>query len=1059
MKNIINSLFLALISLSLAAAHVELPKAGQEPDYLTYLRSSWQSFPAPVLVEKVTQVFTTNPQSLMSLPYGQPEAIAHTPDNHKEPLKKFFFEHTRGFQEIPKTNTSLTADTILDVDVHNRPARKHQVKQILEYIIAREKGVKYMTFAAATGSGKSNTMLRLAELIRPKKVLLVTPRENLITQIIEESRKHYPHLKISGSNESDHKILDFLRKNVRHNDITVTSLQGFQRASVHKNTSLLSKIDVVIFDEAHNLFSEKRKELVDYLKSFDNHKLELLFFTATPTLLVEHNKTNLKSTYQLSNENDASHYHITPFSIFDAIDAKVNVPFQITNVIDLPPLQETFESIHGEYNESQVDRLLAENSDHLGVVLDIYQNGSYYHPEQGHRNIFGEFAMAFCAGIAHAEKLVSFLNNHFKELTRTDDVGIWHALKAEYEKNVHEYFKSAHLADNDSLSSRMAADFLAENPFVFADAVHTGNKDYPLKADEARNRLLRNRLGGSLFLAGATKLMEGFDNPRIKVLFNLKPVRQSNTRLVQGLGRVLRADSANPSSIAKVFEFVFDKKQLLTSSPQVLGVMNYGIAPGHELKVHVLKQNPGTSSYKLSQQPLSQNDTKRAKKRAIPEQRDPEHPPKKLRVSASPANLESQLKKLIEDLSQKVSIVDRLGDEDWIVYDDKSMAHTPTRSVSKKRTSAKNNDKKVSPQSKLPYQTDPARISMLLEEAKLLFEDVKQLFEHDYDELLELTKQFSFIEQQIGHPEVNPENSAVSSSTFKNEPYQFNIPPPIILTTSNPASTQIHSSQYQLFNNSQWPIPQGSTDGFVMHREHGQLAEMPWQGSAYNNNYISHNEPSFSASTYADAAANQLALNNFQQAADLYDAALQMDPNAPAYVYADAAYANRMLKRNQRSAQLYNITLQIDPNAPAHIYTDAAFMNGKINNWRLTVEQYEIARQIDPNFDANNYNNLAHAYARLGNWHQSLRYGLIAKTKGTACVSFNLGVAYLQLGKTEEGIKYIKEFIDSSSALRLGRQVLKGKPIEILEHAFSGLPDTKYCTWLLQQKAIIESMN
>ncbi len=128
-----------------------------------------------------------------------------------------------------------------------------------------------MTFAAATGSGKSNTMLRLAELIRPKKVLLVTPRENLITQIIEESRKHYPHQKISGSNESDHKILDFLKKNVRHNDITVTSLQGFQRPSVHKNTNLLSKIDVVIFDEAHNLFSKKRpfSELTPIIKPLD----------------------------------------------------------------------------------------------------------------------------------------------------------------------------------------------------------------------------------------------------------------------------------------------------------------------------------------------------------------------------------------------------------------------------------------------------------------------------------------------------------------------------------------------------------------------------------------------------------------------------------------------------------------------------------------------------------------------------------------------------------------------------------------------------------------------
>lgn len=1055
----INLLFFMLISLSLGAAHVELPQVGMEHADLKYQRSSWQPFPIPVLFEKRTKVFTAPPQPFMSLPYGPAEAFAQTPYHHQEPLKKFFFEHTQGFQEIPKTNSSLTAENILNFDLHKRPARKHQVRQILEYIIAREKGVKYMTFAAATGSGKSNTMLRIAELIRPKKVLLVTPRENLITQIIEESRKHYPHLKISGSNESDHNILKFLKKNVRNHDITVTSLQGFQQPSVHKNTNLLSKVDVVIFDEAHNLFSEKRKKLVDYLKSFDNHRLELLFFTATPTLLVEHKQTNLKSTYQLSNENDPSHYHIKPFFIFDAIDAKVNVRFQITNVIDLPRLQETFELINGEYNESQVGRILAENNDHLSVVLDIYQNGSYYHPEQGHRNIFGEFAMAFCAGIAHAEKLALFLNNHFKDITSTEDIQIVHALKTEYEKNVHEYFKSTHLADNDSFSTdEMVTEFLAKYPFVFADAVHTGNKDYPLKANEARSRLLRNRLGGSLFMAGATKLMEGFDNPRIKVLFNLKPVRQSNIRLIQGLGRILRADSANPSSIAKLFEFVFDEKQLLTSSPQVLGVMSYGIAPGHELKVQVLKQNPGTPSYKLSQQTLSQNDTKRAKKRAISEQKDSKHPSKKQRTSASPGNLESQLKNLIENLSQKVSLFDRLGDEDWIVFGDKGIAQTPIKSVSKKRTYAKNNTQKLTPQGQLPPQTDPARISMLLEEAKLLFEDVKQLFEHDHDELLELTQQIAFIQQQIGHPDVEPESSAVSSSTFKNEPYQFNIPPPIVLTTSNPALTQTYSSQHQFFNNSQWPIPQRNTDGFLMHKEHDQWAEMPWQEAAYNQSVIPYNGPTFSASTYANAAGDQLALNNFQQAADLYDTALQMDANAPAYIYANAAYANRMAKRNQRSAQLYNITLEIDPNASADIYMDGAFMNGKINNWPQTVQQYEIARQKDPNFHANNYNNLAHAYARLGNWHQSLHYGLIAKTKGAACASFNLGVAHLQLGNSEEGIKYIKEFIDSSSPLRIGRQLLKGKPLEILEHAFSRLPESKYLNWLLQQKTTVESI-
>lgn len=194
-----------------------------------FFLSGQDTFAKPVHIETRSRnpVYATNASSFLGYDHGQ--LINITRLAYSDPLEQFFIEHTRGLQEIPLTKSTLTAQNIIEKDAHSRPARRHQIKQILEYSIARKNNVKYMTFAAATGSGKTNTMLRLAELIRPKKVLIVTPRENLISQITQESRQYYPHLKISGSNESEKNIATFLKTSIDNNDIVVTTLQGFQQ--------------------------------------------------------------------------------------------------------------------------------------------------------------------------------------------------------------------------------------------------------------------------------------------------------------------------------------------------------------------------------------------------------------------------------------------------------------------------------------------------------------------------------------------------------------------------------------------------------------------------------------------------------------------------------------------------------------------------------------------------------------------------------------------------------------------------------------------------------------
>lgn len=1200
---------------------------GAELPHAYYFMSGKQPFKKPVYFEtrRRDRVFATNPQSFSGRDHGMP--IKPILLAYQDPLKQFFFDHTRGLSKIPQSKAGLTSAHIVDTDTHNRPARKHQIRQLLEYIIAKTNGVNYMTFAAATGSGKTNTMLRHAELIRSKKILVVTPRENLISQIMDESRAHYPNLTIGGSNESNSTVLAFLQANIANNDITVTSLQGFQQTSVYKNDELLSKIDTVVFDEAHNLFSIKRNEVIAHLKSYKEKKIELLFFTATPTLLIPHSESNMSSVYQLSDEYGLE-YHITPFSIFDAIDAKANAPFQIIHVVDLPPLREALKLVDGEYNEAHLNNLLADSDDHHSVVFDLYLKH------------FGEFAMDFSVGIAHAEKLAAYFNRRLKYPTRNDHAHIWETLKAEYEKNVRAHFSKTESSSKDKRSAEeKTTDFLKKYPFVLADAVHSGNTVFPLSRQDANDKLLRNRLGGSLFLAGATMLMEGFDNPRIKLVFIQRPSRKSNIRQVQTIGRALRIDSKNPDSVAKVFEFVYDDKQLLTSSNKVLGVMSYGIAPGHEIRISMDDHAPDTAPYKLSYDKLSEITLKDLKKRQLSNKQDDEPLAKRSKKSTAHESLKSQLQKLVKDLNSKIDILAHFGDG-VSAPDDKDMDvdTAPNSDASVKKTNIRADEFSSSAQSEFIDSDDKDVVMSLLQEAQSLFE-IAQTFLTDGNqdqEWIDLVSRITDFENQLGQPKtalispfppllasnntavtthINPQpihtnlieqrapHSTLPTNTaamqvnqiqtlnqfeykqvdiLKNKVlgtysrpthltpvkvdekfdkplkdylkiHQANSSSPAILELdiyemhkafykyntyysydpahekktftrhltkyflshcqvdaieisviatgdfseySSTADGRPHSSpfqddleerfnvyvaQVQLMLNElgfKEKIPQ---PGMLQQPTIAANMPIPFQGMVFGGNQAADPliiaqqaqlailtgdkktgfelyrtafflNPYLPEGTYIQAGQAYGFNGDYQAEANLYDRFFQIYSSGSIEISKRAIKVNKELNRLSRAAEIVEICLQKHPNWLEELYKDATQIYYKLNNWHRTAQLIELLMQKNGRTTPDDIYFAIHVYVLLGNWTQAIKYGDAELAKEHIRGSFDLGIAYLQVGRLEEGIAMIKSFMFSDSLYRENIPfILKGRPMEVLREAFSRESDRRYSFWLNAQ--------
>ena len=554
--------------------------------------------------------------------------------------------------------------------------RKHQIKQMLEYAEARRKNIYCMTFVAATGSGKTHTMAMLARLeiveMPRKKIIIITSRINLISQIREELFKQIPEIKILTSTDAG---LDFKQIDVAaiDTDIYITTIQSFQK---HYQKSV-NKFDIIIFDEAHNLLSKKRSEMIENLKT--HKKLQIIYFTATPSRLIAHKDTNLSSVYELSNE-PADKHHITSYSIEDAINDRVNAPFQISFVKVNKIFK--FKENNEDYDDKSVEDGLVESN--IGeIVLHIYKNA-----KAGNNLLFGKKAIIFCPNIDYAESLKNYMNNQIElELLIKQSEG--------YRNNVVKYFESfadrklkgtplvniwyiiyprSRLKENEIVPKaglkEAAHTFIKKYPYIFADTVHAGNSNYKLNSEESHARLLRYQLGGTI-ICGADKLMEGFDDPELEIGFFLKPIMTSNIYALQRAGRALRIDPKNEKKIAIIFEVIVALEQLLLSSPHLLGREFYGI----ENPLHIRVDDSSSLGYELISKINFAKFKSRKRKTIDTEQiktkeRKPKISPKPVDLQSLFALAECQTKEL-HGLTDKLSnFTLRDGVEDFDEYND-----------------------------------------------------------------------------------------------------------------------------------------------------------------------------------------------------------------------------------------------------------------------------------------------------------------------------------------------------------------------------------------------------
>ena len=131
---------------------------------------------------------------------------------------------------------------------------------------------------APTGFGKTHIMYKIIMLVKPKRILIFTPRILLCTQITENKYSHYiAHDNYATFHFSITHNKDSLIKNAIHKEhIIITCCYQ----STHVLTKYIKKydfglFDLVIFDEAHYLNSNNRKY-------YHNYGIHELYLTATP---------------------------------------------------------------------------------------------------------------------------------------------------------------------------------------------------------------------------------------------------------------------------------------------------------------------------------------------------------------------------------------------------------------------------------------------------------------------------------------------------------------------------------------------------------------------------------------------------------------------------------------------------------------------------------------------------------------------------------------------------------------------------------------------------------
>ncbi len=336
--------------------------------------------------------------------------------------------------------------------------REHQVTVFESLRAFLEQGGREGYIKLPTGYGKTVIFTEFLQATGLKS-LIVVPRKLLVEQTQEAFEEFAEDIDVG-------RIYSEAKEHGK--DVTIITYDSLL-SQLKNKTINPDDYDCLILDEVHRSLSDARKKAVGEFPGTLK-----LGFTATPVFTEQKQVGNLLAT------------EIHTVSIREAVDEGALSPFSVMAVRTAANLSNVRVTSGGEYDEKDLARAVNIETRNMAAVKMCVEAFANYQ------------TVAYCVGVAHAERLASMLN----------EAGV-------------------------------------------SSAAISGN------TPSGKQRELKRQLasGEIKVLCNADILIEGFDVPKSSVCLNLRPTLSRVVAEQRG-GRVLRLDASNPQKHAFIVEFI-----------------------------------------------------------------------------------------------------------------------------------------------------------------------------------------------------------------------------------------------------------------------------------------------------------------------------------------------------------------------------------------------------------------------------------------------------------------------------------------------------------------------
>jgi superfamily II DNA or RNA helicase len=339
--------------------------------------------------------------------------------------------------------------------------REHQIDVFQDIRTTLEQGVKSGFIKLPTGAGKTAIFCEMAEVLG-LKTLVVVPTKDLLLQTRDQMRK------FATTIPQDQIALYYSDQKDAQKQINITTYDSLTSNFAGKLISP-GDFDLVILDEAHLALGPRRAAVIEALKEDSI----VLGFTATPEYHADKTLDSLLG------------HKIHSLDATAAIKRGILSPVSAVAVKIEADLSKVKISAEGNYDEHELQRAINTESVNQGAIKVM-------------QSVFeGKRAIAFCAGIEHAENLARSM----------------------------------------------------QKAGLKADFVHGNDPDREQKIESLKS-------GKIDILCNADLLIAGFDCPAVSVCLNLAPT-SSKVRAEQRGGRATRLDPDNSDKHGVVVDFIY----------------------------------------------------------------------------------------------------------------------------------------------------------------------------------------------------------------------------------------------------------------------------------------------------------------------------------------------------------------------------------------------------------------------------------------------------------------------------------------------------------------------